>query len=74
MDRSGRNVAPSSIGRIGHEIRTVRLAGDSEYRIDVHRDARLGSGRYDAGRSLLQASSREEACVSNGAQEGERYP
>lgn len=67
-------MVPSSTGRVGHEIRTIRLARDSEYRIDVDRDARLGSGRYDAGRSLLQAGSREEACVNNGDRDGERYP
>ena len=63
----------STIGRVGHEIRAFRLAGDSKYRIDSHRGADLGSGRCDTGRSLLQDGSREEACVRNGARGGERY-
>ena len=74
MEQKWPECGPFINWKVGHEIHTVRLAGDSEYRIDVDRDARLGSGRYDAGRSLLQASSREEACVSNGARDGERYP
>ena len=62
------------MGRERYAIRTLRLAGDSKHRIDSHLGARLGSGRYDAGWSLLSACSSEEARITRCAGDGERYP
>lgn len=73
--RSGQiSTAPSSIERIEDEIRLVRLANDSKHRVDGHCWVRLGSGRCDARRSLLQDGSCKDAGVWNGARDGERYP